>query len=70
MAGNLLQGLSLAVSGDPYELRIWVPPGYRLAGVGLPPGLSATTKVDSGLLLVDYTPSTDSDVAWNVRFLR
>lgn len=67
---NMLQGLSSAVSGDPYELRIWVPSGYRLGSVGLPPGLSSTTKMDGALLLVDYTPSTDSDVAWNVRFLR
>ncbi len=67
---NRLHGLSRAVSGDPYQLRIWVPAGYRLERVELPAGLTATTKTQGDLLLVDYTTSTDSDVAWTVHFSR
>jgi hypothetical protein len=67
---NVLHGLSRAVGGDPYELRIWVPAGYRLDRVELPTGLTVATKTEGDLLLVDYTTSTDDDVAWTVRFSR
>jgi hypothetical protein len=65
---NVLRGLSRAVSGDPYELRIWLPAGYRLEQAELPAGLTATTKMQGDLLLVDYTTSTDNDVEWAMHF--
>jgi hypothetical protein len=63
-----LSGISRAISGDPYQLRIYLPNGYRFERVALPSGLNAKPAVDGNLLTVDYTMSTDDDVAWSVYF--
>jgi hypothetical protein len=69
-AANQLRGTSRAVSGDPYQLRIYVPDGYRFDSVNLLQALDATTAVDRNLLTVDYITSSDNDVPWAVSFLR
>lgn len=63
-----LHGISRAVSGDPYQLRIYVPRGYQFDSVDLPQALEATTTIDGRLLTVGYTTSTDDDVSWTVGF--
>ena len=63
-----LSGLSRAVSGDPYQLRIYVPAGFSLERVNLSGGLKAVTNTDGQLLTVDFTTSDDSDVTWSVFF--
>lgn len=65
---NRMSGVSRAVSGDPYQLRIYVPAGYRFDRVELPSNLSAKPVMEGNLLTVDYTTSTGDDVAWNIDF--
>ena len=67
-AESELRGISRAVSGDPYQLRVYLPEGWRLSRVGMPTGLTTKTNIDGNLLLVDYTTSTDQDVEWRIFF--
>jgi len=63
-----LRGTSRAVSGDPYQLRIYVPSRYRLDHVDVPTGLTAKHSINGYLLTVDYTTSASDDVTWSVFF--
>jgi hypothetical protein len=63
-----LRGISRAVAGDPYQLRIYVPDGFAAKRVELSGGLVAKMATDDRLLTVDYTASTGSDVEWKVFF--
>ena len=63
-----LIGLSHAVSGDPYQLRIYVPEGYNLDRVELPAGLKGETKMEAHLLLINFTTDNENDVDWKVYF--
>ncbi len=67
-AAKQLRGISRAVSGDPYQLRICIPEGHQFESVDLPHALKATTTIDGVLLTVGYTTSTDDDVPWTVTF--
>jgi len=71
---KMLSGLSRAVSGDPYQLRFYVPDGFSLKGVKLPAALIGTTATSKGgmgqlLLTIDFTTSSDDDHAWEVSFV-
>jgi hypothetical protein len=63
-----LIGLSRAVSGDPYQLSIYVPEGYRLDRVEVPAGLKVETKMDDRLLMINFTTDNEDDVEWKVYF--
>jgi len=67
-----LSGLSRPVSGDPYQLRVYVPEGFILKKVELPAGLSAATASSPGaqgqLIIIDCTTLSDADVSWSVLF--
>ena len=65
---RMLRGISRAVAGDPYQLRIYVPDGFSVKSVELTDGLEATMKTDGNLLTVDYKSSTGKDVEWKVFF--
>jgi len=65
---RVLRGLSRAVAGDPYQLRIYVPEGFTAKRVELSEGLSAKMAADANLLTVDYTSLTGKDVEWKVFF--
>jgi hypothetical protein len=65
---RMLRGVSRAVAGDPYQLRIYVPEGFSGKRVELSEGLAGTMKTDGRLLTVDYTSSTGKDVEWKVFF--
>jgi hypothetical protein len=65
---RMLRGVSRAVAGDPYQLRIYVPEGFSGKRVELSEGLAGTMKTDGTLLTVDYTSSTGKDVEWKVYF--
>ena len=65
---RLLSGTSRAVSGDPYQLRIFVPEGYTLNHVQLGENLQPVTHLEGNLLTVDYTTSNGNDVDWKVFF--
>ena len=63
-----LIGLSRAVSGDPYQLLIYVPQGYELDRVEVPAGLKVETKMDDRLLMINFTTDNEDDVEWKVYF--
>jgi hypothetical protein len=65
---HVLKGISRAVAGDPYQLRIYVPDGFKANRVELADGLVATMKTEGNLLTVDYNSSTGKDVEWKVFF--
>jgi hypothetical protein len=65
---RLLHGVSRAVAGDPYQLRIYLPDGFNGKRVELPAGMTGTMKTDGSLLTVDFTAPTGDDVAWKVYF--
>jgi len=63
-----LIGLSRAVGGDPYQLRIYVPEGYGLDRVEVPAGLKVETTMDDRLLMINFTTENEDDVQWKVYF--
>jgi hypothetical protein len=65
---RVLRGVSRAVAGDPYQLRIYVPDGFAAKRVELSGGLASKMAVNGNLLTVDYTSSSGSDVEWKVFF--
>ena len=65
---RVLRGVSRAVAGDPYQLRIYVPDGFAAKRVELSDGLTPNMAANGSLLTVDYTSSTGKDVEWKVFF--
>jgi hypothetical protein len=65
---RILKGVSRAVAGDPYQLRIYVPNDFSVKRVELTDSIIATMKTDGNLLTVDYKSSTGKDVEWKVFF--
>jgi len=65
---RVLRGVSRAVAGDPYQLRIYVPDGFSAKRVDLPAGITGAMKTDGNLLTVDFTAPTGHDVQWKVFF--
>src|SRR5664280_2577016 len=65
---RMLRGVSRAVAGDPYQLRIYVPDGFAAKRVELSEGLAGTLKTEGNLLTVDFTSTTGKDVDWKVYF--
>jgi hypothetical protein len=65
---RMLKGLSRAVAGDSYQLRIYVPDGFNASHIELTDGLMAVMKTDQNLLLVDFKPSSGKDVEWRIFF--
>jgi len=65
---RMLRGVSRAVAGDPYQLRIYVPEGFSGKRVELSEGLAGSMKTNGNLLTVDWTANTGKDVEWKVFF--
>jgi hypothetical protein len=65
---RVLRGISRAVAGDPYQLRIYLPDGFAAKRVELSEGLTPRMAHDEHLLTVDFTSSTGRDVDWKVFF--
>jgi hypothetical protein len=65
---RMLRGVSRAVAGDPYQLRIYVPAGFTAKRVELSGGLTGRLATDGPLLTVDYTAQAGNDVEWKVFF--
>jgi hypothetical protein len=63
-----LQGVSRAVAGDPYQLRMYVPDGFSARKAELSEGLTAAMKTEANLLTVDFTSKTGKDVEWKIYF--
>ena len=65
---RVLRGVSRAVAGDPYQLRIYAPDGFAAKRVELSGGLTGKLALDGRLLTVDYTASSGADVEWKIFF--
>jgi hypothetical protein len=65
---RVLRGVSRAVAGDPYQLRIYVPEGFTAQRVELSDSIAATMQADQNLLVVDFRAFTGKDVEWSVWF--
>ena len=65
---RMLRGVSRAVAGDPYQLRIYVPEGFSGKRVELSEGLAAGMKTNGNLMTVDWTANSGRDVEWKVFF--
>jgi hypothetical protein len=65
---RVLRGVSRAVAGDPYQLRIYVPEGFTANRVELSGGLLSKMATNGSLMTVDFTSSTGIDVEWKVFF--
>jgi hypothetical protein len=65
---RVLRGVSRAVAGDPYQLRIYVPDGFTANRVELSGGLLSKMATNGSLMTVDFTSSTGNDVEWKVFF--
>ncbi|NQU87950.1 MAG: hypothetical protein HQ541_19550 [Mariniphaga sp.] len=65
---QVLNGVSRAVAGDPYQLRIYVPEGFSVKKIELNDGLTGTFNTEGNLLTVDFNSTTGSDVEWKIYF--
>jgi hypothetical protein len=65
---RMLRGVSRAVAGDPYQLRIYVPDGFAARRVEVSGGIAAAMKTEGNLLTVDFKTPTGADVEWKVFF--
>lgn len=55
---RMLRGVSRAVAGDAYQLRIYLPDGFSGKRVELPAGLTGILKTEGNLLTADFTATT------------
>jgi len=65
---RVLSGVSRAVANDPYQLRIYVPDGFKPQRVELSDNLIAAMHLDGNLLTADYISKSGKDVSWKVLF--
>jgi hypothetical protein len=68
-AAQTLSGTSKVVEGDPYQLRVYLPPAYRLAGAQIG-GLNTKIATQGELLTVEVVPQADGDLHWTLQFAR
>lgn len=66
--GRILSGTSRAVPGDQYQLRIYVPNGFKAGRVEMSDGSTATLNNEGNLLTVDWKTSSPADMTWRVIF--
>lgn len=65
---DALGGISEVIGGDPYELRIIVPEGYKPGAVKISTADVVSTAAEDGLLRVKFTPAKSGRVSWSVKF--
>jgi hypothetical protein len=65
---KMLGGTSRAVANDPYQLRIYLPDGFKPQRVEVSDGITATMNTDGNLLTIDFKTTTGKDVDWKVYF--
>jgi hypothetical protein len=65
----MLNGTSLVVEDDPYQLRIYVPEGFSCieATAGNP---AVTSQVKNQLMTVDFESTESTEVEWSITFRR
>lgn len=65
---NGLTGVSRSVPGDPYQLRIYAPEGFKATAFHLPDGNTGTLRQDGNMVTLDWVSQSDRDVEWQVLF--
>ncbi len=66
---KVLSGVSKVVSGDPYEIAIYVPDGFRLFQEGNATSTPDVRGVGKNLAILRHEPKETAEVAWSVAFL-
>lgn len=69
-AGGRLSGRSLLVGGDPYDLYVNVPDGYRLSGVEVDGADEAGVQGDGTVRRIRLSSATGGEAAWTLAFTR
>jgi hypothetical protein len=67
-AGGKLSGTSRVVAGDPYELYLTEPGGFRLATFECPGATIAATKREGVLIQLTLRPAESRTLAWQAGF--
>ena len=65
---NALSGASRVVKGDPYEIFITEPEGFRLTGFDGGSAGAARVEREGRLLRVSLNPDASGDVSWTALF--
>ncbi len=68
--GDTLSGTSDVVGGDPYEICLTEPSGYRLSNVAVEGARLLGTRMTGGLRVVRLRSAGNSVVRWSVRYGR
>lgn len=69
-AGGRLSGRSLLVGGDPYDLYVNMPDGYRLSGVEVDGADEAGVQGDGTVRRIRLSSATGGEAAWTLAFTR
>ena len=67
---GVLSGRSLVVGGDPYEIYLTEPAGWRLVGVECDGAEPSAIARESGLSRATCRADTSREVAWRARYER
>jgi len=67
-SGGKLSGTSRVVAGDPYEIFLTEPEGYRLARFEAPGGAAAEIERNGAMVKVRWRPESSGTVEWLARF--
>ncbi len=66
--GRTLTGTSRGVAGDPYEIYLTEPAGYRLARFEGPAGAAVTVEREGAVVKVRWLPATTGTAGWLAEF--
>jgi len=67
-SGTTLTGTSRVIAGDPYEVYLTEPEGYRLARFEGPAGADVTVARDGALVKAGWLPAASGTVGWLAEF--
>lgn len=69
-ADGTLSGKSLVVAGDPYELFLTEPKGYRLEAFDCPEARVLGTRKEGTVVGVTLLPGAGGTIGWSARFIK
>jgi hypothetical protein len=68
-AGGVLAGRSLVVGGDPYELFLTVPEGWRFVSMECDGGQALATDRAAAMVRTGCASEASAEMAWRARFV-
>ena len=67
---SVLRGTSKVVAGDRYELRLYVPAGWRVWGWSPNPERTQEVSAEGPFVRLSFTPEKTGVIRWHVAFER